>query len=97
MLNYRLFIPKWIIEGYAEYASNDRVPPDKDYEEWLRRVNAGESINEYFEYWVLVRHAIDEMEYSIDELHNGEVDRELVAQSLLNWVEKKLKQAVKNA
>lgn len=95
VLTYKLFIPQWIGEGYAEYASND-APPDKDYKEWLRRVNAGKSINKYFEYWVLVRHAIDELGYSIDELHNGEVDRDVVEQSLLNWVEKELKQKVQN-
>ncbi len=81
------FVSKWIGEGYAEYASGD-APSDKGYEEWLRRVNAGESINKGFEYWILVRHAIDEMGYSIDELHNGEVDREVVKESLLNWLGK---------
>jgi len=83
------FVPKWIGEGYAEYASGDApAPSDKNYEKWLRRVNAGESIHKGFEYWILVRHAIDEMGYSIDELHNGEVDREVVEKSLLNWAEK---------
>ena len=37
-----------------------------------------------------------QMEYSIDELHNGEVDHEVVKQSLLNWVENNLKQPVNN-
>ncbi len=88
ILAYILFIPKWISAGYAEYVIHDDIPSDKQYEEWLTIVNAGESINKYFEAWILARHAIDEMGYNIDELHNGEVDREVVEKSLLNWVEK---------
>lgn len=94
ILTYLFLIPKWVSKGYVQYVSYDHVPPDKDYEEWLRRVNAGESINKSFEYWVLVRHAIDQMGYSVDELHNGDADRKVVEKSLLNWVEKKLKQEV---
>jgi len=97
ILTYTLFTPKWIGEGYVRYVGYDHIPPDEDYVEWLKRVNTGESINKNFEYWVLVHHAIGEMGYSIDELHNGDVDRELVEKSLLNWVEKKFKQEVKKA
>ncbi|MCF6344891.1 MAG: hypothetical protein L3J00_00300 [Thiomicrorhabdus sp.] len=97
ILTYTLFIPEWVKEGYAGYISRGRVPSDKDYEEWLRRINAGENINKHFEYSILVRHAIDKMGYSPDELHNDEVDHEMVKKSLLIWVEKELKQAVKNA
>ncbi len=97
IFTYTLFMPKWVSEGYARYVSYDHIPPDVDYDEWLRMVNAGESVNENFESWVLVIHAIDQMGYSIDELHNGEVDREEVEKSLLDWVKNNPQQTIKDA
>lgn len=92
-----MFIPRWVNEGYARYVSYDHAPPDTDYEDWLKMIKAGEKMNKYFEYEVLVRHAIEQMGYSVDELHKGEVDREAVEKSFLNWVENYLKKADKNA
>lgn len=94
ILTYTFFMPNWTREGYAEYVSHNHAPPDKDYKEWLTIVRAGKNINQSFESWILVRHAIDEMGYSVDALHNGDVDRETVEQSLLNWVEKRIKNGV---
>ena len=78
-------VPKWVLEGYPEYVVSN--PDWRKYKNRLIRIRSGKKVYPYFKYWLLVRHAIEKMGYSVDDLHENKVSREAVEKSLLRWLE----------
>jgi len=77
--------PRWIIEGYAVYvAESPQIDSEKYFLQWVQEVHPNnlEGWEQYIFYGLMVKHAIEEMNKSIDDLHNGNIEYKEVAQSL---------------
>ena len=77
-----LMMNEWVKEGYAMYATEDNLTQgieyllDRDFEELDGK--------EWYVLWgLMVKHAIEKMHKSVDDLHLGKVDYEEVLDSLL--------------
>ena len=84
---YLLLKPKWITEGYAVYVSesNNINNEKKEFLSWVHDVGV-ENIgggDEYRLWGLMVKHAIEKMHKSVDELHLGKVEYDEVFKSLL--------------
>ena len=81
--------PTWVKEGYATYVSRKLYidkPQDvlKDFIENYPHMHSNNHINEQYKLWMLmVKHAIEKMHKSVDELHFGTVSYDKVLDSLL--------------
>ena len=81
----QLIKSNWVREGYATYASED-VSPKLKTEDGIRKF-----LKKYFnssrysyDLWrLMVKHAIEKMHKSVDDLHLGKVDYDEVLDSLL--------------
>ena len=88
---YMHFItPVWVAEGYAVYASEEnRLKEEinkKDFlDKFYHSVNKHWRNDNSYTLWALmIKHAIEKMHKSVDELHLGKVDYDEVLDSLLN-------------
>jgi hypothetical protein len=83
----RFKIPTWVTEGYAEYSAmpymnrdtidNLKIILHKDRKLWNGR-------EEYIVWGFMVKHAIEKMGKSVDELHLGKVSYDEVYNSLMS-------------
>jgi hypothetical protein len=83
----RFTIPTWVTEGYAEYSAMPYMNRDtidnlktilrKDGKSWNGR-------EEYIVWGFMVKHAIEKMHKSVDELHLGKVSYDEVFTSLMD-------------
>ncbi len=81
------FIPRWVQEGYAVYVSgvlqglkvkrffNDVKP--------LQIPKKKRTLEGYILWGLMVKHAIEDLGYSVDDLHKGKVDYDTILHSLL--------------
>jgi hypothetical protein len=81
------FISQWIKEGYAVYVSGELVALEgkRNFLLWLKNNNFQNiSSHESYILWALmVKHAIEKMHKSVDDLHLGKVDYDEVLDSML--------------
>jgi len=81
----------WVLEGYAVYASesqDSRLQTDTKIKSFLQKYyNNSKSFREKGSYslWgLMIKHAIEKMHKSVDDLHLGKVEYDEVLDSLLN-------------
>jgi len=85
-------IPIWIREGYAVYVSEEKyknIKTNNDKNIFLKKVyqskiNHKKSKYPYILWGFMVKHAIEKMHKSVDDLHLGKVEYDEVLDSLLN-------------
>jgi hypothetical protein len=84
-------IPEWVAEGYAVYASGEDRLADKKMDEkaFLQRYSG--EVNRYYRdtnaytlWGLMVKHAIEKMHKSVDDLHLGKVSYDEVFASLMD-------------
>jgi len=73
-------IPYWVKEGYARFIEENKVV-EKKPKEFL--IENGVEKN-YTLFALMVKHAIEKMHYSVDDLHLGKVSYDKVLNSLLD-------------
>jgi len=89
-LYMHFIIPVWVTEGYAVYASGEnRLKEEinkKDFlDEYYHSVNKHwRNDNSYTLWGFMVKHAIEKMHKSVDDLHLGKVEYDEVLDSLLH-------------
>ena len=72
-------LPTWVKEGYAEYIEENKIPHSNP-KKFLQNNNN----NENYTLWALmIKHAIEKMHKSVDDLHEGKVEYDEVINSLL--------------
>jgi len=83
--------PKWIIEGYAIYATGDISLALKNHDAVKEFLKKYSNISRYirqtgsYDLWgLMIKHAIEKMHKSVDDLHLGKVEYDEVLDSLLN-------------
>lgn len=77
--------PRWVIEGYAVYVANSpKIDSEKDFLQWVQEIHPNnlQGWDQYIFYGLMIKHAIKEMNKSIDDLHYGDVAYEEVFKSL---------------
>lgn len=81
-----ILLPQWIKEGYAVYVTEEykNIKSEKDFITWakddLNNLPTGEL---YTLYGLMIKHSIEEMNKTIEDLHLGKVNYEEVLKSLL--------------
>ena len=76
----KLVIPYWVSEGYAEYIEEHKIV-HKNPKNFLKKNQRNKN---YTLYALMVKHAIEKMHYSVDDLHLGKVAYNKVLNSLLD-------------
>jgi len=81
----------WILEGYAVYASeyqNSELQTDTKIKKFLQKFYTNSQYlrkeKSYALWHLMIKHAIEKMHKSVDELHLGKVEYDEVLDSLLN-------------
>ena len=90
--------PKWVIEGFAVYATNDiqsRLKRKQSEKDFLMERNEKiadkimRSDGAYALWGLMVKHAIEQMHYSVDDLHRGKVDYDTVYKDMMKYYKSK--------
>jgi len=81
--------PTWVKEGYATYSSRDLYTdkPKEVLQDFIANYPHMKSnhISAQYKVWMLmIKHAIEKMHKSVDDLHLGKVEYDEVLDSLLN-------------
>jgi len=82
-----LHIPTWVMEGYATYVSGEEKEFNiniRDFIGWIQKNEDKASGQEFYMLWTfMIKHAIEKMHKSVDDLHVGKVSYDEVLDSLL--------------
>jgi len=79
-------MPKWVLEGYAEYSEygiSRRFTEQMLYQILQENLNNLQMWQKYILWGFMVKHAIEKMHKSVDDLHLGKVEYDEVLDSLL--------------
>jgi len=80
-------LPQWIKEGFPVYVSQEfdkKIKDKKDFITWVQNNKNKSSMSDFCALWgLMVKHAIEKMHKTVDELHEGKVEYDEVLNSLL--------------
>ena len=88
-----IIIPYWVKEGYAVYRSRS-LKFDRETIKFLNEIqdmylDAMSENEKYIVYALMVKHAIEQMHYSVDDLHRGKVDYDTVYKDMMRHYKSK--------
>ncbi len=80
----RLKIPDWVLEGYAVYISRENLTDGQQkFLQYCFNHNKLSTPDWYRLVGLMVKHAIEQMHYSVDDLHRGKVDYDTVYKDMM--------------
>ena len=84
--------PEWVEEGYATYfaARLSAIKLSDILEKSYLNIISQRHISPYYLLWgLMVKHAIEQMHYSVDDLHRGKVDYDTVYKDMMKYYKDK--------